>query len=80
MFQSQSAKNSSAVSGIQLFVVKRQQVARARKRRYVLKQRYEKLALEFAQNAGDERDLDITAPPLTAINPKSDSGNTNPHK
>jgi hypothetical protein len=35
----------------------------------VLKQRYEKLALEFAQNAGDERDLDITAPPLTAINP-----------
>jgi hypothetical protein len=36
----------------------------------VLKQRYEKLAQEFAQNAGDERDLDITAPPLTANNPK----------
>jgi len=39
----------------------------------VLKQHYEELALEFAQNAGDERDLDIA-------DPKPDSGNTNPHK
>jgi hypothetical protein len=30
----------------------------------VLKRRYEDLALEFAQNAGSERDLDITIPPL----------------
>jgi hypothetical protein len=30
----------------------------------VFKQRYEELALEFAQNAGDERDLNITAPSL----------------
>ena len=44
----------------------------------VLKQHYEELALEFAQNAGEERDLDITAPPLA--DPKPDSGNTNPHK
>jgi hypothetical protein len=34
------------------------------------KQRYEELALEFAQNAGDERDLNITTPSLSAINPK----------
>jgi hypothetical protein len=46
----------------------------------VLKQRYEELALEFAQNAGDERGVDITAPPLAATNPKSDSGNTSRHK
>ena len=44
----------------------------------VLKQHYEELALEFAQNAGDERDHDITAPSLA--DPKPDSGNTNPHK
>jgi hypothetical protein len=46
----------------------------------VLKQRYEELALEFAQNAGDERGVDITAPPLAATNPNSDSGNTSRHK
>jgi hypothetical protein len=46
----------------------------------VLKQRYQESALEFAQNAGDERDLDITAYPLVAVMPKPDSGNTNPNK
>ena len=46
-----------------------------------IKQRYEALALEFVQNAGSERDLDITALPLANIKPKPDSGsgNTNPH-
>ena len=43
----------------------------------VLKQRYQESALEFAKNAGDERDLDITAYPLAAVMPKPDSGNTN---
>jgi hypothetical protein len=41
-----------------------------------LKQRYENLALEFAQDAGGERDLDITAAPLAPVEPKPDSGNT----
>jgi hypothetical protein len=45
----------------------------------VLKKRYEDLALEFAQNAGDERDLDITVPPLAGIKPKPGSGNASPH-
>ena len=45
-----------------------------------LKQRYEELALEFAQNAGDGRDLDTTAHPLAAVKPKPDSGNTKPQK
>jgi hypothetical protein len=31
----------------------------------VLKQRDEDLALDLAQNAGSERDLDITVPPLS---------------
>jgi hypothetical protein len=98
MFQSQSAKKSSAMSGIQLFVVKAQQpfvvlfvssgfgvvlrhsyfwhqaqvcmsLARVSDDT-VFKQRYEELALEFAQTAGDERDLNITTPSLSAINPK----------
>jgi hypothetical protein len=43
----------------------------------VLKQRYEELALEFAQNACDRRDLDITAHPLAAVKPKPNSGNAN---
>ena len=46
----------------------------------VLKQHYEELALEFAQNASDGRDLDITAYPLAAVKPKPDSGNTNRHR
>jgi hypothetical protein len=46
----------------------------------VLKQRCEDLALEFAQNAGDKRDLDLSAPPLAAIKSKPDSGNSAPHK
>ena len=46
----------------------------------VLKHRYQDLALEFAQNAGDERDFDITVPPLTALKPKSGSGSTSPHE
>jgi hypothetical protein len=97
MFQSQSAKKSSAMSGIQLFVVKAQpfvvlfvssgfgvvlrhsyfwhqaQVCMSLARvsdDTVFKQRYEELALEFAQTAGDERDLNITTPSLSAINPK----------
>lgn len=44
-----------------------------------LKRRYEELAVEFAQNIGDERDLDITSPPLASIL-KPDSGDTSPHK
>jgi hypothetical protein len=45
----------------------------------VLKQRCEDLVLEFAQNAGNARDLDITAPPLALITAKPDSGNSAPH-
>jgi hypothetical protein len=41
-----------------------------------LKQRYENLALEFPRDAGGKRDLDITAAPLFAVEPKPDSGNT----
>ena len=37
----------------------------------MLKQRYQDLALEFAQNAGDERALDIAAPRVAAIKPDS---------
>jgi hypothetical protein len=43
----------------------------------VLKQHYEELALEFAQNACNGRDLDITAHPLPAVKPKPDSGKAN---
>jgi hypothetical protein len=46
----------------------------------VLKQRYEALALEFAQNVGDERDLDISVPPLAGIKPMPGSGNASPHE
>lgn len=45
-----------------------------------LKQHYQDLALKFAQNAGEERDLHITASPLAAVKPKPDSGNTGHHK
>ena len=38
------------------------------------KQHYEDLALEFAQSAVDERDLDITA----TVKHKPDSGNASP--
>jgi hypothetical protein len=44
-----------------------------------LKRSYEDLAVEFAQNIGGERDLDITAAPLASIL-KADSGDTGPHK
>jgi hypothetical protein len=46
----------------------------------VLKRRYEDLALDFAQNAGSERDLDITIPPLSFLKWNSDSGNNTPHR
>jgi hypothetical protein len=46
----------------------------------VLKHRYQDLALEFAQNAGDERDLDITVSPLAIPKPKPGSGSTSPHE
>jgi hypothetical protein len=46
----------------------------------VLKHRYQELALAFAQNAGDERDLDITVAPLAALKPKPGSGSTSPHE
>jgi len=39
----------------------------------VLKQRYEVLALEFAEKLGGEQDLDITVPSLA---PKPDSNDT----
>ncbi len=45
-----------------------------------LKHRYQDLALEFAQNAGDERDLDITVPPLAALKPKPGNGNVGPRE
>ena len=46
----------------------------------VLKQRYEDLALDLAQNAGSERDLDITVPPLSILKYRnSDSGDSSPH-
>ena len=46
----------------------------------VLKQRYEDLALELAQNVGSERDLDITVPPLSILKYRnSDSGDISPH-
>jgi len=44
------------------------------------RQCYEDLALEFAQSAVGERDLDIAASPLFNPKRKSDSGNTSPHK
>ena len=44
-----------------------------------LKQRYVDLALEFVQNAANDRDLDLTAPPLANIKLEPD-GNTNLHK
>jgi hypothetical protein len=40
----------------------------------VLKQRYEVLALEFAEKLGGEEDLDTTVPSLA---PKPDSNDTN---
>jgi hypothetical protein len=43
------------------------------------RQCYEDLALEFAQSAVGERDLDIAASPLFNPKRKSDSGNTSPH-
>jgi hypothetical protein len=46
----------------------------------VLKQRYQELALEFAQNAGDERDLDINGPPLASNKPKPAGSNVSPNK
>jgi hypothetical protein len=45
----------------------------------ILKQRYEDWALEFGQNAGSERDLDLAVPPLSALkfrNPDSGDGNS----
>jgi hypothetical protein len=46
----------------------------------VLKQRYEDLALDLAQNAGSERDLDMTVPPLSILKYRnSDSGDNSPH-
>jgi hypothetical protein len=44
------------------------------------RQRYEDLALEFAQSAAGERDLDIAASALSNSKCESDSGNTSPHK
>jgi hypothetical protein len=41
-----------------------------------LKRRYEALAVEFAQNIGGERDLDIAVAPLAGIEPKPDSGDS----
>jgi hypothetical protein len=35
-----------------------------------VKRRYEALAVEFAQNIGGERDLDMTAAPLASIDPE----------
>jgi len=46
----------------------------------VLKHRYQDLALEFAQNAGDERDRDITVSSLAALKPEPGSGSTSPHE
>jgi hypothetical protein len=45
-----------------------------------LKRRYETLAIEFAQNISDERDLDPSAATLGDINPKPNSGDTSPYK
>jgi hypothetical protein len=45
-----------------------------------LKRRYEALAVEFAQNIGGERDLDIAVAPLAGIEPKPDSGDSSPYK
>jgi hypothetical protein len=52
---------------------------RARKALFGISWSYEDLAVEFAQNIGGERDLDITAAPLASIL-KADSGDTGPHK
>ena len=46
----------------------------------VLKHRYQDLALEFAQNAGDERDRDITVSSRAALKPKPGSGSTSTHE
>jgi hypothetical protein len=47
----------------------------------VLKQRYEDSALDFAQNAGSERDLDIAVPPLAALKFRNpDSDDSSPHE
>ena len=35
-----------------------------------VRRRYEALAVEFAQNIGGERDLDMTAAPLASIDPE----------
>jgi hypothetical protein len=47
----------------------------------ILKQRYEDWALEFAQNAGSEHDLDLAVPPLAALKFRNpDSGDGSPHE
>jgi hypothetical protein len=46
----------------------------------VLKHRYQDLALEFAQCAGDERNLDITVAPLATLKLKPGSGSPSPHE
>jgi hypothetical protein len=46
----------------------------------VLKERYEDLALDFAQNAGREQDLDSTISFLFGVkNQDPDSGDTSQH-
>jgi hypothetical protein len=45
----------------------------------VFKQRCEDLALQFAQSVGNERDLDITAPPFF-MKSEPDSGDTSAGK
>ncbi len=45
-----------------------------------LKRRYEDLAVEFAQSISDDRDLDMSAAPVSGIDPKPDSGDASPHK
>jgi hypothetical protein len=44
------------------------------------KQRYEDLALAFAQSAACQRGFDIAVPPVTAVKRTPDSGSTSQHK
>jgi hypothetical protein len=37
-------------------------------------------AFEFAQNAGDERDFDITVSPRAALKAEPGNGSTSPHE
>jgi hypothetical protein len=46
----------------------------------VHKQRYEDLALEFAQSAVGERDLDVAASLLMSAKRTPTSSNSSPHK